>query len=609
MPNFFEYINSMWMSILAFINSYMNAYFGIELPSHAIIIFILICILFLFFLFLYFIPAISLGRKLGGLKKDLEVFKQENLLEYPSKLFDKRGKLFNHLWTEYEQTLHKQRRINPQTGVEELIAIRSTAPAEMFFSPSVLVDSQLHIEFFKHLPGILTGLGIIGTFLGLIHGLQAFRVDENTEIVRQSLDQLLHGVYGAFLVSMVAIALAMFVTLIEKFLFSKLYRKVEELCFLIDSFYVSGAGEEYLERLVKSSEDSASQANIIKDSLVGELKDILREITHQQIQSALTSQQQLGDKFKETIEAGISQPLQKIADGFNDQREHTGRDLSSALNDVFAGFTQRLQDLFGGQTTGIYDLQQKTIEALQAAIQQFQQMASQIDTTGRNTTSAMTETLAEAMKAMESHQQMMNDQMMEFLGQIRTMSQTGQAETEQKLQTLLGDLGQQMTRMVAELQVQSRAANDDHQGRQQQMAETTIAAISRLSSGVETSLQTMKGQLTGMLDHLKQQTQSTAEQNTEQQRQLAQQNQQAVQALTSSVDQTVSKISSETTDLLIRLTTLVEGHQNAAADAVRSIQTAITKMSEVTTSALARMNQGAENLILATDDFSKAGQS
>ena len=32
-------------------------------------------------------------------------------------------------------------------------------------------------------------------------------------------------------------------------------------------------------------------------------------------------------------------------------------------------------------------------------------------------------------------------------------------------------------------------------------------------------------------------------------------------------------------------------------------------MSEVTTSALRGMNQGAENLIIATDDFSKAGQS
>ena len=107
--------------------------------------------------------------------------------------------------------------------------------------------------------------------------------------------------------------------------------------------------------------------------------------------------------------------------------------------------------------------------------------------------------------------------------------------------------------MVAELQAQSRSANDDHQGRQQQMADATIAAITRLSSGVETSLQTMQGQLTGMLTHLEKQTQSTAVQNTEQQRQLAEQNQQAIQALTSGVDRTVNQVSTQTADMLAKL--------------------------------------------------------
>ena len=598
MPFIVEYINSIWVSFLAFIIHFLQPL----LPTF-------IGALILFFILFYCIPASFLFFKLGILQKNLKVFKQDNLLEYPIKLFKKRGKLFNHLWTEYEQTLHEQRKFNPQTGVEELIAIRSTTPAEMFFNPSVLVDSQLNIEFFKHLPGILTGLGIIGTFLGLIHGLQAFRIDENTEIVRQSLDQLLHGVYEAFLVSMAAIALAMFVTVIEKFLFAKLYGKVEDLCFLIDSFYESGAGEEYLERLVKSSEDSASQAKIIKDALVDELRQILREVSQQQIQSALTSQQQLGDQFKESIQAGISQPLQKIADGFNDQREHTGRDLSTALNDVFSAFTQRLQDLFGGQTTGIYDLQQKTVEALQATVKQFQQMATSIDATGRNTTNAMTETLAQTMKAMESRQQAINERMMEFMGQLRTVSQSNQAESGQKLQKLLGDLGQQMTKMVAELQTQSRSANDDHQGRQQQMADATIAAITRLSSGVETSLQTMQGQLTGMLTHLEKQTQSTAVQNTEQQRQLAEQNQQAIQALTSGVDRTVNQVSTQTADMLAKLAGTVESQQSTIADVVTKMVAELQaqsrsanddhqgrqqRMADATIAAITRLSSGVE---------------
>lgn len=592
------------MQILELINTYL----GIQLPTHAIIIAILLGVLFLVFVVFYCCPASLLWFRLWRLRKNLKVFKQSNRLDYPVELF-KHSKTLRHLWVEYKKTLHEQWSLNSQTGVEELLAIRSTIPAEALFSPSVLVDSQLHAEFFKHLPGILTGMGIIGTFLGLIQGLHAFQISENTEVVRESLKSLLDGVHEAFLVSLTAIGLAMLITAIEKWLFSCLYRRVEELCFLIDSLYESGAGEEYLARLVKASEESTSQAKIIKDALVGELKEILREVTHQQIQSTLSSQQQLGEQFKESIQAGISQPLQEIADGLNQQRESTGRDLSGALDDVFAAFTQRLQDMFGGQTAGIYELQQKTIEALQSTVQQFQQMASNINATGQQTTGAMAETLAEAMKAMESRQQAMNERMAEFLGQIRSTAEKSQVETGQKLQILLGDLGQQMTKMVAELQAQSQEANDDHRGHQRQMADTTITAISDLSNGVQSSLQTMQGQLTGMFDKLEQQSRSTAAHHEAQQRQVTEHSQRAVENLTASVDQTVTKVSTQAAELLAQLAGLVENHQQAAAEAVRSIHVAVARMSEVTTAALTDLNQGAGTVLTAAHEFGRAGQS
>jgi uncharacterized protein YicC (UPF0701 family) len=148
---------------------------------------------------------------------------------------------------------------------------------------------------------------------------------------------------------------------------------------------------------------------------------------------------------------------------------------------------------------------------------------------------------------MESRQQTMNERMMEFIEQILTKNQTSQAETGQKFQTLLGDLGQQMTRMVDDIEEKSRAASDSRQ--------------------------------------------------------------QAIETLTTSVNDTVGKVSIETAGMLNRLAALVESHQRASAQSVDSIQIAITQMSEVTTSALTGMNQGADNLIIATDEFSRAGQN
>ena len=110
------------------------------------------------------------------------------------------------------------------------------------------------------MPGILTGIGIIGTFSGLILGLIDFQVSKDADQVRQSLAVLIQNVGHAFIVSAGAIALAMVSTWVEKSLVTKRYREVESLCQILDSLFDAGAGEEYLARLVEASETSATQA-------------------------------------------------------------------------------------------------------------------------------------------------------------------------------------------------------------------------------------------------------------------------------------------------------------------------------------------------------------
>jgi hypothetical protein len=66
-------------------------------------------------------------------------------------------------------------------------------PAEVFFTRDVLVDSRMFDDFVRHLPGVLTGLGIIGTFLGLLAGLKEFNPTTSSTAVA-GLQPLLEGV-------------------------------------------------------------------------------------------------------------------------------------------------------------------------------------------------------------------------------------------------------------------------------------------------------------------------------------------------------------------------------------------------------------------------------
>jgi len=130
-----------------------------------------------FFLVRFVIPAAFIWFRLRGVVRRLRRLKRTEDRD-PTPIFA-RGKTLTHLWTEYWDTLHEQREFDPAEGAFKPPVQRSTVPAAMVFTTEVLVDSRLATEFFKHLPGLFTGVGIIGTCWGLIQGLKAFTVSDD----------------------------------------------------------------------------------------------------------------------------------------------------------------------------------------------------------------------------------------------------------------------------------------------------------------------------------------------------------------------------------------------------------------------------------------------
>jgi hypothetical protein len=166
------------------------------------------------------------------------------------------------LWAEYSEALDKRNDL-PDPASSRARRWRASALAETFFSDYALVDSPLRSDFYKHVPGILTGLGIIGTFSGLINGLIHFDVSDPATTQAQ-LSLLVQTVGQAFFVSALAIALAMLFTWVEKAMLSARYGQVENLQHLIDSLFEAGSGQENLERLVVATE---AQVALMQDVL------------------------------------------------------------------------------------------------------------------------------------------------------------------------------------------------------------------------------------------------------------------------------------------------------------------------------------------------------
>ena len=487
----------------------------------------------LFFVFQFLVPGFRVGGELRRVRANLSAMKASGPVLDLDRVRSEAmvSTALHRCWDEFRDTLHGQKQPSRQ-GVLEVTRWRATAAANAFFTDQALVDAPLRTEFYKHLPGILTGIGIIGTFSGLILGLQAFgRVDlGDAEKARLGLQALLGTVGGAFVVSGAAIALAMLLTTIEKIVINGLYTRLESLCGVIDSLFEAGAGEDYLQRLVEAAETSATQATQMKESLVTDLKQVLTELTQQQIATMTSTSSQLGQAITTSLEDGLKEPLARISEAVQTVGASQGDAVNKLLTDVLSSFTAQMENMFGGQMRGMGEMLTQTASTIQQASQRFEQLIGQVQQAGSGATEAMAEAMGDAIARMHAGQSEANEQMRAFVELMKQSVAKGQSESAELTMSMMKELSESTSALVKGLQDQARNAQQDHSKAQLEAAEQMRAVVQQLKETAaqgqaETSSATVKllqdiGQSgAALVDRL--QSQSDAAQRAHVERQLS----------------------------------------------------------------------------------------
>jgi len=584
---------------------------------HIRILTVLVAGLFIWFLYGFAYKNIRLKLLLSRSIKELALLQSE---KGKITLDDIKAKVMTtsklqHLWSEFADTLHPQKAPD-EVGQERVVRWRQTVPAETYFNVEALVAVELRTEYFKHQPGIFTGLGIIGTFVGLLKGLMTFNISSDPDKVRQSLDSLIHGVLEAFVVSACAIFLAMATTFLEKLAISRRVQQVEEFCNLLDSLFDSGAGEEYLSRLVKASESSATQAAQLKDALVKDLKEVLSEMTRQQSEAIAASFHQItqqhvaaiaegsraqvqtteqsGDRIASAISEVLSEPIQKIAAAVQSTSDTNGQVVTRALNEALVTFSQKLEDMFGSQMTNMNHLLMQTTASMQATVSRFDELAANINNAGKNAADAMGERLTQALESMEKRQELLNRTMSDFVTQLRDMVQSSQSETNQRLQDAFSLMSERLSAIVGQMEEQARKSSSSHQEQQELLAQNAAKLAAELGGQIQSTLGSIQKQFSEMVQAVQVQNAESAIANEETQNRMAQHADIAIHGVAEKVEMLANQVQS-----------LVSETNRSVA----SMERATAAMRDITSEATRRMESSADTLAIAADDFAKAGNS
>ncbi|EIF9605531.1 type I Zorya anti-phage system protein ZorA1 [Escherichia coli] len=550
----------------------------------------LVSFAFLCFIFFYFFRAVKIINSLKKYTQSINGIENNepgNQLQHLQSLFVQPE--LKHAWNEFEESLHSQYEL--EDGEEKIVRIRATAPSASFFSEQQLVDIPLNTEFFKHLPGILTGVGIIGTFYGLMIGLNHF--DPSTpEQVSSSVNNLLRDVLYAFLGSAFAITFSILITWLEKFCLAKCYKYLEKFTAALDALYDSGVGEEYLASLVKSSNESATQARHLKESLVTDLRDMLlhlansQKVENERLATTLsTTYRETGQQFAEqvsgAIENSLKSPLDKIAGAVQTASGDQSGMVQNMLQDVLTAFMAKLDTTFGQQFTNLNEMMGQTVGAIQTMQTGFGALLQDMRQVSDDSRQGSAQLIEQLLSEMKSGQQAMQAGMNDMLTSLQTSVAKIGAEGE--------GAGERMARQLEKMFADSEA-------REKAQAEHMTAFIEAIQNSVQQGQSATMEKMAASVESLGEQLGSLFGQIDKGQQQISA-NQQANQQ---SLHEQTQRVMSEVDDQIKQLVETVASQHQGTTETLRLL-------AEQTNRQIQDMHTGADKMRLAAERFEHAG--
>jgi hypothetical protein len=240
--------------------------------------------------------------------------------------------MFRGPWAQYRMTL-----ILEQVPWFVEPRIFSTRRAAEVFTEETLTANRVNLAFYRQFPSLVTGIGLLLTFLALFIGLGKLHA-EGSEIV--GIQGLINGLAGKFLTSIVGLIVANMFMFIEKPLLSRLMKAHHTFIGLIDQLFPRKTMEQMLEQLTSIQgelpRDQSTSGGELREHLGGWGTNGLAVPTANLIaavQSLTTLQQDEHAETRRTV-TGLSRVIKEELHGPLNELTDAIHDLTSLLKDA-----------------------------------------------------------------------------------------------------------------------------------------------------------------------------------------------------------------------------------------------------------------------------------
>lgn len=409
-------------------------------------------------LLIYFIVKISLRYNIiRNLTRKISQFERPahpSILQELKEEFDRNAK-FAEAWQEFADSL-----ITRQHDENQEIVYK-TDEASFFFSEDRLLGQYMNLRFWNSIPAILVGLGILGTFVGLVLGLIPFsKIDfQDTDQIKNAIQELLSGVSTAFVTSVWGMVASLFFNGIEKLTIGGVNSEIANLQRSIDRIFTLTVAQEIAFR----QEDELSQQTSALKSFSTDLANDIKSAMAEGRQEILSELNKTVEAFSTTILEQLRPILERLMEAIEELRQEKEESSTEAIGKLIEEFQkslststvtqmEELAKTVGEASQSLKDLPDRIGVMIAGVQEQINQTHQLLNETSQTQTAQMKKMMEEMLNALHTGVETAANKTREQVDQQTKNMKAVSDESIQMLQKTIADLQQSITETVTQQQ-------------------------------------------------------------------------------------------------------------------------------------------------------------
>ena len=533
--------------------------------------------------------------------------------------------LIKGIWRKYQRTLIS---IPGNDGLEKY----STVESESYFSVAAFTEGMKG-GLWSGLAGTFTGIGILGTFIGLTIGLAGVDTS-STGALSSSISGLLGGMSTAFVTSIFGIVSAIVFGVWHSQNMKRFGDAVSRFTDALDQVFIRKSVEEILlEELAESRAQRAAMEQLSTDmaiSICDHLPDVLDQLAEKMdsamkgnldtMLAGLSERQdkqteqlmQISSNTNSLVIGGFDQLGDVLKKGVGQGAEELGNSLKNLSSDI-ASLAEGIRDILDRSTKASSEANQKTLDALNEAISKMNEtmegMANkQTEETDKNI-QRMTALMEEMKTTMKDIFDEMSASAKEQRTEIGEIAKDSADQTKENLgainasvKELMAGIGgqmQQMQSIIGKFAIESADQTKENLG-------VINASVKELMAEIADQMQQMQSMMDTHEKHM--------QETLDQMRQAVSSSGNVVNAAGKTVEaagKTAKVFVEAADDVSMKLKTAAEPLQKAAQplqQAAASLDSGVQVLAQSITKQQADAKSVAESMQKISDDYMQSSQ-